>query len=208
MGHGFIPVPNCASVELIYLLNGITAENVLYVHKGSPYSLADLQAVRTIVNSWDAATWFNARGIGCTLVRIRTKALDASGSPMEDFTLPTPRAGSINSPLLPGNASFAIKLSTGRTGRSFRGRLYFVGLTSAVLGTTANQILASTSTLFVSWLNTLLSNLATGGHTLGVVSYRSNHVFRANGLFTQAVNWVAVDNNIDSMRRRLTGRGI
>jgi hypothetical protein len=41
-----------------------------------------------------------------------------------------------------------------------------------------------------------------------VVSYMSDKVYRTTGQFTPAIGWVAVDANIDSMRRRLTGRGI
>lgn len=208
MAHAFIPVPDCARVELIYQVNGITAENVFNVHKASPYSLADLQALRGLVNTWDGATWQGFRGTGCTLQRIRTKALDTASSPTEDFFLPTPRPGTLSFTLLPANVTYAIKLTTGSAGRSFRGRLYMVGLTTAQLATVSNQVLTSTSNGAVAALNTLLSNLAAGGHTLGVISYRTGGAYRSTGVFTAAIGWTAVDLNLDSMRRRLTGRGI
>lgn len=208
MSHPFIPVANVASVELIYSVLGVVCENVIHVRKGSPYSFADLQAVRTIVNAWDAASWFNTRSTGFTLNRIRSKALDTSSSPIEDFFLPTPRGGGMAGTQLPSNATFAVKLSTGLAGRSFRGRLYVVGFTAAATGPTANQITSATASDWVARLNVLLANLASGGHTLGVVSYRTAGAYRAAGLFTPATSWVAVDLNVDSMRRRLTGRGI
>lgn len=208
MAHPFVPVPNTARIELIYLYNGVTMENVINVNKGSPYTLAQLQAVRTIVNNWDAASWQGSRSNNAYLVRIRTKALDTASSPTEDFYLPAARPGTINGQTLPGNSTFAIKLTTGLAGRSFRGRWYMVGLCAPLLGPTANQVTAASAATLVGWLNLLQANLAAGGHTLCVLSYRSGGVYRAAGLVTPALNWTAVDLNVDSMRRRLTGRGI
>jgi hypothetical protein len=204
MSRPFIPVPNCASVEMIYSSSGVICENVLHVQKGSPYSLTDLQAVRAIVNTWDGATWSNRRSSTTVLQRIRTKALDTNASPVEDYSLPTPRGGAVGTPPLPGNATYCIKMSTGLTGRSQRGRLYFIGMTDVVLGTTHNQVVAAFATDLVANLTTLMTNLATGGHTLGVVSYRHDLEWRSVGQFTPATGWVAVDLNTDSQRRRLT----
>lgn len=208
MSRPFIPVLNTASVELIYLANTQTLENIFHVKKGSPYSLADLQALRTIVNNWDAATWATQRSQFCTLQRIRTKALDSLGSPMEDFALPTPRGGAVGAGTLPNNVTFCVKLNTGLTGRCFRGRLYFPGITLGHLNTgNFNEIAAASGTSIVNALNTLLANLATGGHTLGVVSYRVNKAWRSSGVFTPATGWSSIDLHLDSQRRRLTGRG-
>jgi hypothetical protein len=203
----FIPVPDAASVELIYVMNGETCENVFYVKKGSPYSLADLQALRGTVNTWDAATWAPLRGAYASLVRIRTRARDTASSPAEDFALPTPRAGGQGGVTLPNNATFSIKLVTGLAGRSFRGRLFMVGLTSNYYGADSDHMSILAGSNVLAALNNLLTVLAGAGHTLGVVSYRSNKVFRTVGLFTPALNWTIADYNFDSMRRRLAGRG-
>lgn len=208
MAHPFIPVPNCASVELIYSFNGVTCENQIHVQKGSPYTLAQLSALRVIV-----VNWFNTTGKALSvsqvgLTRVRSRALDSVGSPVEDFTVsPIIYGTSGNSPL-PGNATLAIKLGTGLAGRSFRGRWYVVGLGAGNYGSDANNIAAGWVVNWVGYLNTLMTVLAAGGNTLGVVSYRTGGAYRVTGLFTAAIGWVAVDGHIDSMRRRLTGRGI
>jgi hypothetical protein len=208
MSRPFIPVPNCASVELIYLANGQTLENIIHVHKGSPYSGADLITLRTAVNSWDAATWATQRSAFCTLQRIRTKALDSLGSPMEDFSLPTPRGGAVGAGTLPNNVTWCIKLNTGLTGRCFRGRLYFPGITLGHLNTgNFNEIAAASGTSIVNALNTLITNLATAGSTVGVVSYMVGGAWRSTGVFTAATGWSSIDLHLDSQRRRLTGRG-
>lgn len=207
MAHGFIPVPNCARIEFIYRCNGVIMENVINVQKGSPYTLAQLQSLRATCITWDAAQQTAKQVTGCSLIRVRTKALDTNASPMEDYTLPTPRAGTDNSQALPGNATFAIKLSTGLAGRSFRGRWYVVGIGTVYLGATANQVNTTPANNYVTSLNALQTALASAGHTLGVVSYRHALAWRTTGLFTASTGYVLTDYNMDSMRRRLTGRG-
>jgi len=207
VAHGFIPVPNCASVELIYSVNGVVAENQFHVKKGSPYSASDIVTLRTAVDNWDSATGKQIRSSTVTLVRIRCKALDSAGSPMEDYALPTPRPGTQAGNLWPGNVTWCVKKSTGLTGRSFRGRWYIVGLTTGSTGTTANQMSTVSGPFFLTWLNTLITNLATAGSTMVVVSYRTGHAYRSAGLPTTVTGFVAVDYNMDSMRKRLTGRG-
>ena len=209
MPHGFIPVANVASVEMIYVISGQIAENVFYVQKGSPYTLAQLQALRGTVDSWDSATWKALRTGGASLIRIRSRARDSSSAPAEDYFLPTARPGTRSGTiLLPNNVTLAIKLVTGLAGRSFRGRLYFIGMNDTCLSGNSNVADTTWANAVVAALNTLQTNLASAGHTLGVVSYRTGGVYRSNGLFTASTGWVLADYNLDSQRRRLTGRGI
>ncbi len=208
MSRPFIPVLNNASVELIYTMTGEVYENVLHVSKASPYSLADLQAVRTIVDNWDNTTGKALRSAGAYLTRIRTKALDSLGSPYEDYAFTTPRNGTrAGGNILPNGMAFCMKLSTGLTGRSFRGRIYVGGLNYDQL-TSSVDLSASAVTGLLTGYGTLMTNLAAGGHTLAVVSYRADKTWRALGKSTPVTTIVAVDNHLDSQRRRLAGRGI
>lgn len=208
MSRPFIPAPNCASVEMIYSWNAVVCENVFHVRKSSPYSAADLAALRTIFDTWDNTTWKGIRADTCNLVRFRSKALDSLGSPFEDYSLPSPRAGTSSAAGVPNSVTFAVKLSTGLTGRSYRGRIYVIGQNVSMYGATNNQVSVTRATAIVNNLNTLLANLAAGGHTLGVMSWQSNKTWRTSGLFTPATGWAYTDLNIDNQRRRLTGRGI
>lgn len=203
----FIPAPNCASVELIYSHATEISENVFHVQKGSPYSLSDLQALRATVDAWDNATGKQGRVGAATLNRIRTKALDTNSSPMEDYSLPTPRAGSIGSGVaLPLNVAFCCKLATGLAGRSYRGRWYWGHLSSASMDDVGFMSAASVSA-YVGFLTTLISDLADDGHTMVVVSYFNNGSWRTTAAATEILSVVAVDRALDSQRRRLPGRG-
>jgi hypothetical protein len=192
---------------MIYSQNGVTAENQIHVRKATSYTLADLQAVRTIVNAWDAASWAPLRSSPVTLNRIRTKALDTASSPMEDFALATPRSGGVGSNPLPGNATYCIKLATDQAGRSQRGRLYVVGVAESALSSNRNQVTTGISGLWVASLNLLMANLLAGGSKIIVLSYMHDLAWRTTAAYTVATGFVAVDFNVDSQRRRLTGRG-
>lgn len=206
MSRPFIPVPNCASCELIYSHAGEVNENVFHVQKGSPFSLSDLQDLRDSANSWDSATGSTGRISSASLTRIRTKALDTNSSPMEDYSLPTPRPGTLTGVALPLNVAFCVKLATGLAGRSFRGRWYFGNLTHLSLADAGHLSLASANA-YAGFMTTLISDLAGDGFTMVVVSYMADGVFRDEGLPTEITTAVAVDTSIDSQRRRLPGRG-
>lgn len=208
MSRPFIPVPNVCSVELIYTVGGFVMENVLHVQGGTPFDLDGLKAVRGLVDSWDNTSWKNLRSTSVYLSRIRTKALDDLGSPTEDYALPSPRQGGLTNAPTALNATFAIKLSTGLTGRSYRGRLYLPGLVAPDI-TNGVTLLQARADAAVTSLNLLISTLIAHSPSwkLCVVSYMTNHNWRATGVATSISNAVYTDLNVDSQRRRLAGRG-
>lgn len=203
----FIPAPNTASVEMIYTSLGQVIENVFHVEGNAPFALADLQALRNVFNTWDSANVALSRPAGVLLARIRCKAIDTQDGVIEDYPLPTPRAGNFTGTMHPLNVTFAFKLQTDYSGRSNRGRMYFPGLTSAI--TTSN-------TVDPTWLNSTLTRLqviitalpaANAAWHLVVTSFRANKTWRVTAANQRVTNFVAVDLNVDCQRRRLTGRG-
>jgi hypothetical protein len=193
-------------VEFIYSNAGETNENVIHVYKGSPFTLAQLQALRAVCNTWDSTDNLSMRCSAATLTRIRTKALDTNSSPTEDFTLPTPRAGTGSGAALPLNACLCLKVATGLAGRSYRGRWYAGNLGAAML-VDAGHTNVATVAAYASHLTNLLTALATGGYTWCITSYRNNKAWRTTAVNTAVTTILGVDVAIDSQRRRLVGRG-
>ena len=206
MSHPFIPAPNTASVELIFQNTGEINENVFHVQKGSPFTLAQLQALRAVVDSWDSVTAKGARAAPAVLLRIRTRALDTVSSPTEDYYLPTPRAGTAGGTSASLNVAFCMKLATGLAGRSYRGRWYWGNIYTGNLAD-AGHVTAGFQTGAVSGVNILIANLAAAGYTMVVTSFYNNGAWRTTAVNTPVLNAVSVDNVIDSQRRRLPGRG-
>lgn len=203
----FIPAPNTASVEMIYSVGGETCENVFHVYKGSPYTLADLQALRGLVLTWYTSTWKGQVHVSVTLVRIRTKALDTDIAPMEDYAVTSGGGGGLSSgSLVANNVTYCLKLATGLSGRSARGRWYFIGMSSNSMLSSVD-VSAPYRDAVVANLTTLKTNLAAAGHTFCVTSFRHNGAWRATAVNYDIVSIVGVDLHIDSQRRRLAGRG-
>lgn len=207
MPRPFIPAPNCASFEFIYSCAGEVIENILHCRRNSPYTLADLQDLRTRLNTWDIGGQSTYRASNSSLVRIRTRALDSDGSPMEDWYLPTPRPG-VYPAGAPNNAALCVKLATGLTGRSQRGRFYYGPIPANQFGATPNQVNATFANYVPTGLNNMKAAIAAGGHILGVLSYRHNGAWRDVAQFTPATGFVLLNYNVDSQRRRLTGHGM
>lgn len=207
MSRPFIPVPRTCSVELIYGCYAQVLENVLHVRGAAPFTLADVQALRTCIDAWDNAQWKTLRCSNVILNRIRIKALDTPSSPMEDYSLPTPRPGATGANALPLSITFAIKFGSQYAGRSQRGRIFVPGVFSGHIA--GNQMAGNVADLYLGELRALQPALtaANASWVHGVVSYRSDKTWRAEGQFTPITTIVYTDLNLDNQRRRLTGRG-
>lgn len=205
----FIPVANTVSVEMIYIMSTVVLENVMHVEGGAPFSGAQITTLRGVFDSWHNVSAKSLISPGCSLARIRTKALDSLASPYEDYTLPSPRAGTAGGALMPGNQTFAVKLSSGLTGRSARGRIYWPPSTDAMLTPYYGTMNVASAAAIVAAVNTLIANItaANAAWHLVITSYMSGKAWRGAGVNYRVTGAGYSDLNLDSQRRRLPGRG-
>jgi len=124
--------------------------------------------------------------------------LGAATGPEFTLVISPAQQGGVASPSSPGNVALCVSLRSGFTGRRNRGRKFFSGLPesavadNAVDSTTANNVL--------SGVQDLIDNLALNNTPLAVVSYVGQYS-------TEITTATCVDLFVDSMRRRLSGRG-
>jgi len=106
----------------------------------------------------------------------------------------------------PGSVTVAVKLATGLTGRSNRGRSFYLGLPkeSIVNNELATGVALAIQDDYEAFMAWIVESDAEAG--LSVVSYCHDNVWRTEGLATYITN-VSVDPNLDNQRRRLNGRG-
>src|SRR5689334_18615229 len=121
MSTPFIPIPNTAQVELIFSLASDVLENTFHVSSNTPFTSTTIVELRTVFDNYHNSTMRGALCNDVILQRIRTRALDSASSPVEDYHLPTPRAGGVGANALPPNVTLAVKLATAIAGRSYRG---------------------------------------------------------------------------------------
>lgn len=122
------PCANTVQIEAVYSTPGGIAENVFHVKGTGPYT--DINALSnrlaTAYANWELANLHTTRATGVNLQTIRVRDIGQIDGPVVTVT-PT-IAGSTGGTGLPDNVSFPIKWYTARSGRSYRGRTFFIGL--------------------------------------------------------------------------------
>lgn len=201
----FVPVPLVVQAELIYTWDGQIVENVLHYEPSVPPTPALMEQLGAAL-----VTWFNA-DVGpyvsntVSLIEVKLTDLTTAFAPVVNFSTGLPITGDRVSASLPNSVALVMTKRTGLRGRSFRGRVYQVGLCEDQV--TANAVIGtSLAGLITSWNNNIEITTAGATWEMVVVSRWENNIERSEGLATEVTNFTT-DGRIDSMRRRLPGRG-
>lgn len=200
----FQPVVDTVEIDMIFTQNGVTAQNVFYAQLVGGYALADLEAMAARIDlQWDG-TW-KARQTAETAY-LRT---EVRGLAVENDLVATDNTfagvGTHIGGAFPNNVTFAIKKESGLTGRSARGRTYWIGVPgSEVEPLDENMLKAAYTALVVAAVDDIREAIATVGLWDPVlVSRFSGGVKRTAG---KTFPWIAstnVDDRIDTQRGRL-----
>jgi len=201
----FIPTPDCIRASIRQNLFGQDVVNTLWfsITGGGigEVMLTDLANQLGLFWNVNFAPLYTSE---MNLVDITCTDQDSSTAP--SVTVPIVDNGQAIGPAAPGNVCFTIKFNTNQRGRSGRGRNYISGLREASI--TGNQLSQASADGWVDAYDLLRSAPLLSGLALwSVVSHYTNGAPRAAG-FKQLITSVGyADLNLDSQRRRLTGRG-
>lgn len=183
----------CANVMHFVEVGGVQAPD--------PQELAERLAL------WWEASVKVAVAQSVSLVSVSATDLSSDAEPGVIVTTGLPESGSVGQVSLPNNVSCVMSLRTGLRGRSFRGRIYHVGLAE---GMVVDNRVSTVPLADLVGAYGLLTNLAGGGgepvHQIAVLSYFANNALRSSPVATPVTS-VTSDGIIDSQRRRLPGRG-
>jgi len=194
-----------ALVEIRFTWNGQLVENRLHFrHATSPEpGFAELDALCNTVLARVVADWLPLMSTTVSLREVYAETYNGAGS--LGFSLLGSGTGSASGNGMPGNASFCLSLRSGNVGRSRRGRMYTIGMVEAhqdsgvVTSTYRNAWLAALSALIAAALG--------DDWILCIASFISGGAPRASGFLTDVTTVIAIDDFVDSQRRRLQGRG-
>lgn len=204
----FIPVPNTVNVFLEYQLPGnVLAGNSIWIlDQEAGVTSPRVAALVALIDAWDAAHWAARRANDITLRRINARDMSIQDGEVVDFTLATPRVGTVPSPSLSANVSFCYSLRTGLAGRTRRGRLYAPPPAEAEV--TGSYISQASVTASIAALDNLRTVVLTPNNFTWVVASRFvNGAPRTVGETTPITSIIAVDLRVDTQRRRLPGEG-
>jgi hypothetical protein len=202
--HPFIPVAKTAQAEVVFSINGVIAENVLHFHNDAGWDATSIQALADSIEVRWTADMLAVQSEDLVPLRVQTKDLSAPDSFYGESNFSGGAHGLVTSLAMPGNVTAAVKFTTGLTGRSNRGRAFHVGLAESQCVGNALEPLARIAILD-AW-ELFVAEVHDDGYNLTVVSLCHDGVWRTVGV-EHLVTAISVDPNIDSMRRRLTGRG-
>ena len=208
----FIPVPNGVRVCLRFAKAGQQVCNVFYVDAHGAITLTTLNQVGSIFKTWWNTYMQPITGSDTSLQAIEVVDASESGGIGIEYTTGLPLTGASSGSALPNNVTVASKLTTGRTGRSYRGRSYFNGLTDTNLQADQQHITTTMQGVLDAAFDQLISALISQTLNLAVASLYSgvdvNHkpIPRSSGVLTDIIG-ASTNLTLDSQRRRLPERG-
>jgi len=197
----FIPVPNTVQLEMVFNLQGEVCENVLHYVKASPWNIVDAaDLAASAIVEWSAGVKNNVSD-QCSLMNIKVTDISSQTGFVVDYGTGLPLAGTKTSPALPNNCTLVFTKRTALRGRSYRGRLYHLGLTEDMVA--GNAVGGGNVAGMIVGYNAMRALAITDDEGLMVVVSRKNEgVWRTVGEATLVTN-ITSDGVIDSQRRRL-----
>lgn len=206
MSRPFIPAPQVARAEIVFQYGGQVVENVYHFKADSPIDLASLSTLAGALATWWHDNFPGYFVSGNKMLKVITTALDDQYAPQFVFAPSSGYEGTVlTASQLPGNCTAAVTLYTAKRGRSYRGRIFHVGLLEAhVTDNYVNGLMAIE--LFEKYHKLIEEPFGVNGWTLGVLSYYTEGAWRMTADFNACTSIVFSD-LIDNQRRRLTGRG-
>lgn len=206
MAHSFIPAPDCVRLEMVYSYNGNICENVFHFRHTHPATVGDMVQDAFLMREW----WNNwgkpLFNVTSYLKEIKVTALDSENAPGITYNDGMPSLGEeLIIENLPANVTAAVKFTTGLRGRSYRGRIYHVGLLP--LHVTGNQLTGLAAIHLEEMYDPISLGLgADHDPRMVVVSYMAHGAWRT---VAEATNVISSETNVDldSQRRRLNTRG-
>lgn len=195
----FIATPNGIKIELNAIQNGVPVVNVLHTKSNVPIDADLLASVTSTVSTW----YFTNRALfhpSYVLQNVTATDISVADGIQNIGVIVSGGAGTATGEPAAANAAVVASLRSARTGRSYRGRMYFGGLAQSSLDT-AQNILPDAATVYATAVMNLVDALIGIGQVLSVLSLVANKVARVAGVLTEIIS-IIVDTKIDSQRRR------
>jgi len=202
----FIPTPDCLQVEMIFNWDNQIVENVFHYDMGGGFNAADADMVAAAIKTaWDT-TLKAQTAATCSLTKFRMTDVTTQTGFATEYATGLPIAGTKVSASMPNSVSVTIKKATAKRGRSYRGRMFFIGLTEDnVTNNIINSGLTTTFGNFFAAIDSIAIS-AGGPAILSVRSLYNGNAPRSEGILTPVTSFIT-DLVVDSQRRRLPGRG-
>ncbi len=200
----FQAVVDTVEIDIIYTQHAQILQNVFYAKLPGGYVLADLEALAVGIDAQVQGTWKTQQVIEAFYDRVEVRGLAEENDLIATNNTNAGVGGNVNG-ALPNNVTLSIKKESGRTGRSARGRTYWIGCPQDKLkASDENMFQAAYVTSVTTAVDTIRQQIPSIGLWEAVlVSRFSGGLPRAFGLTFPWVSSVAVNDVVDTQRGRL-----
>lgn len=198
----FQRVPETAEVAVVYLSNLVNVQNTFYGRKVGGYSLADLELLAEGMDTWVDEIVKPIISNQINYVRVDVRGLDNEND-LEATNADSAGAGGLAQNPNPNSVSFAVSRRSGFTGRSARGRIYWLPPTVNQLTSNENFILPTPAGAITDALNLVRTVMGALDFTEVIVSRYTGGEKRAEAVTFEVVEYTATDFRLDSRRDRM-----
>lgn len=201
----FQKVVDTAQISVIYTQNSEPLQNSFYAQLAGGYVLADLQALADAIDIQVDGSWKAQQIADAEYVRTEVRGLAVPNDLTASANANAGSGGHVGGSL-PNNVTLSIKKSSGLTGRSARGRTYWIGSARDQLTSPNENFFEAAYVLdVVAAVDSIRAQIGgTGLWAPALVSRFSGGVQRDEGELFPWVTTSAVDNGVDTQRGRLS----
>jgi len=205
----FQDVPDTAEVVVIGTLAGELCINKLYIKAAGGITSDLCDDIALLTDDWVDATWLDFVGGKYTFTQVTVRDLSAEASFESTSSVNGGSVGAGGSDTGPNNRTFAVHRKTAFSGKKQKSRIYVPSIPNAAT-TDANHISSASADEFVDALlvwDGLIESYVGDSLEHGYVIRVRDGVQLTHGIFQPTTGWSYTDLILDSMRRRLPGRG-
>jgi len=199
----FVAVADVAQIELRGVLNGVPVENTWYAQTVGGWDQTGLDLLTQEISDQINATWLTILSPAFAFTAIYARDLSAQDSFQSLNVDLNGTPGTNTGEVLPNNVTVAVQRSAGLTGRSSRGRIFWMGLTDAWLATNENFLAGAYASAVIVACEEIDTAIIAGGGVSVIVSRFHNNAPRVTPVVYPVVQWSLSDARIDTLRGRL-----
>jgi len=202
----FIPAVNVAEVVLMGVVADQDMFNVFNFLYPTDPDIVELDALATLV----ASSWSDnlAPHVASAYILggVRATSLTTDSSPATEFFPSSGNVGEDGDPPVPLNVATCVSWYTALRGRSFRGRTYF-GAYSRLKMADAGHITTLYQSQLITAFTAFISDIEFGRSNNHVLVSRQHNGSVTSPAAVEPITSMTINREVDSMRRRLVGRG-
>lgn len=198
----FQSVPETAEVALIFNQNGEPMQNTFHGRLPGGYGTTELEALATAVDAAVGLHFLPILPTSCSYIKTEVRGLEFENDQVVE-NVDSSGPGAVAVVEAPNNVSFAVKKLSGLTGRSARGRVFWVAFPQTAFESDTNFLTNAHRLAVVGAVDNVRVAIVGAGWNPVIVSRFAGGAKRPTGV---TFPWTVVsttDDRVDTMRRRL-----